>query len=57
MIYTWRCEILYWENFEALEEGARALADAPSLELFKAKLGGVVEGLVAMAVGLELDDI
>lgn len=37
-------EILYCEIGEALAEGARAAVDVSSLELFKAKLDGAVEG-------------
>lgn len=48
-----RCEgeILYWESGEALEEGARAAVDVPSLEFFKAKLDVAVEGAYGHGTG------
>lgn len=50
-------DILCCESSEALEKGARAVVDVPPLELFKAKLNGVVEGACGHGVGLELDNL
>ena len=42
----WQGEVLYYESGEVLEQLLREVVDAPSLEVFKARLDGALGSLV-----------